>query len=60
MLSYILLFYIIWRLTKGRIKGYHTYIQSHFLLLNLRVKFVYLRVKSFYLRVAIGKDYLGI
>ena len=56
MLGYILLLYI-WRLTEGRIKGYHTYVPKSFF---LRVKFVYLRVKSFYLRVAIGKDYLGI
>ena len=34
MLSYILLFYI-WRLTRGYIKNYHTYMQSYFLLLNL-------------------------
>ena len=50
--SYILLFYI-WRLTTGRIEGYYTCVQNHSLLLNLRVKFVYLRV-------AMGKNYPGI
>ena len=34
--------------------------QSHFLSLDLRIKFVCLRVKTIYLRVAMAKDYLGI